>query len=702
MALILGQQETLTFPEGGGGATFVGTYDSLALPDGPIVVAASDGFSPVSLFLKAGPAAPAQSIGTVGDTAVEDISLFDLPAGRFGVVFNSPVDDRGGDDRILFQSFEADGTPVADAIFLRTGDIDDIEAAGTRNGFAVSFEDRGDDATAEEVTVFYAPAGAQVRQVDFDDAGALESSGQASLLTLNNGNVALQWREDDGDLRTPQTQEVVQVYTPAGRPAGPKTVLPDGAVTGRGGFSDWTTLPDGGFVIVALEESSDPVFRMQTLNADGTLRTSVVLPAGDADITPSGGVSVSVNPAGLIAIAYEHSYRQGFDTNVDTYMQAFALDGTPVYGPQRVNDIIPETQEEPNVLTLSGGNFYVTHLDEEFEPFGYQDAVQGVLAAAPATLFIGEADADNRDGTPRSDAMIGKGGDDRFVGFAGRDYLQGDAGDDSLFGAAGADTLDGGDGADVMRGGTWGDVLTGGAGGDILNGGFGDDILDGGSGFDVIVGAAGDDTAQGGDGNDRVYGGLGDDSLEGEAGNDLLGGAAGNDIVNGGSGDDRVYGGGGDDVIDGDDGGDPQGGDDRLFGSAGNDRFFAGAGDDRSFGGSGNDTFNSGGGNDLEFGGAGDDYFVDTDGNDRSWGGAGADRFEWSDTDFGRDRIEDFEAGVDTLDMGNLAFSLDQTGADPIRAIDVQRGTWFYVDADNWVLVVGVDLADFQAGDYIV
>ena len=104
---------------------------------------------------------------------------------------------------------------------------------------------------------------------------------------------------------------------------------------------------------------------------------------------------------------------------------------------------------------------------------------------------------------------------------------------------------------------------------------------------------------------------------------DALVGMQGKDQLIGGQGRDVLNGGGGRDV---------------LSGGAHNDRLFGAAGQDKLNGGSGDDTLTGGAGNDKLTGGRGHDTFVFS-------------------PDGSRDRITDFTAGEDLIDL--LAFDRD-------------------------------------------
>jgi Ca2+-binding RTX toxin-like protein len=292
----------------------------------------------------------------------------------------------------------------------------------------------------------------------------------------------------------------------------------------------------------------------------------------------------------------------------------------------------------------------------------------------PATFTLtqtGSAAAESIFGVGASDVIQGLAGNDLIQGRGGPDRLNGGEGDDELFGGAGNDLLVGENGKDRLEAGEGDDRLEGGADDDTLYAGAGDDILIGGSGNDFLNGELGSNTYDAGDGDDSLYatydggplvftvdGGAGTDflgisisyllsspalslldSLAGgstianlesisvwgnDNGNDLVGSPI-KDFLTGGAGIDSLAGGGGDDYLQGLDGSDD------LSGGAGADYLTGGAGDDRLEGGSQSDTL---------------------------VGGPGADRFIYASasdsTSSANDYIEDFESGIDKIDVSAL------------------------------------------------
>ncbi len=198
----------------------------------------------------------------------------------------------------------------------------------------------------------------------------------------------------------------------------------------------------------------------------------------------------------------------------------------------------------------------------------------------------------------------------------------------------------------------------------VVHGGDGDDTITGAGADDHLLGDAGNDSLCGQIGNDTVWGGVGSDVVSGANGQDGAWGGAGNDRVWGGAGNDRVAGGDGDDI---------------LSGAAGDDIIFAGAGMDTVYGADGNDHIHLGQGANLAYGGSGADVFV-----------------------FYRQGssavIEDFEDGVDLIDLRDLSLSGFADIADGISGDETR--TELTVGASA-ITLHGFDVAHLDAGDFL-
>jgi Ca2+-binding RTX toxin-like protein len=317
-----------------------------------------------------------------------------------------------------------------------------------------------------------------------------------------------------------------------------------------------------------------------------------------------------------------------------------------------------------------------------------------IWAGAGHDTVRGGDGLDNIYGQDGNDHLFGEGGDDLLDGGKGDDFLDGGAGKSYLYGRTGNDTYvvrDADDkvteyaneGTDTVltdlaiftlgdnlenltytgagkftgNGNTGANVITGGASHDYLAGNGGNDDLRGGAGNDSMHGGDDNDRASGGDGNDWITGGTGIDNLKGDAGNDTVEGGDGIDFAYGGEGNDKVYGGADADILYGDGGNDYVNGGtgaDILRGGDGNDSLVGEADADLLEGGNGNDVMLGGDGKDTLRGGNGEDVLRGGIGSDQLAGGANADRFVWYSTGESavlRDRVQDFQHGVDKLDL---------------------------------------------------
>jgi Ca2+-binding RTX toxin-like protein len=378
--------------------------------------------------------------------------------------------------------------------------------------------------------------------------------------------------------------------------------------------------------------------------------------------------------------------------------------------------------------------------------------------AAAGDLYLSIEEVD---GSDNNDVINGNAAANKIVGGNGNDTLNGRDGADTLYGSAGRDTatylgssegvdawlnetpedtltgsggraegdrlygienLIGSDHHDMLVGMSLANLLAGGDGNDVLRGNAGADTLDGGAGVDqasysaasakvtvnLETGAtSGTDAA--GDifiGIENLFGSAFNDSLTGDAEANVLIGADGDDTLHGGVGSDTLTGREGADVIDGGDGrdcvsymvsdarvvvnlltGSVSGGDaagdvliaiENVIGSA-----FADAltGDDLA------------------------NRLLGGDGNDSLRGNGGADDFVFG-TDFGADRVADFEDGSDQIDLrfylrsdgstitGTGALQITADGADALVQV---RGT---TDVIRLVGAAGqIGAADFLFAD---
>ena len=133
-------------------------------------------------------------------------------------------------------------------------------------------------------------------------------------------------------------------------------------------------------------------------------------------------------------------------------------------------------------------------------------------------------------------------------------------------------------------------------------------------------------------------------------------------------------------------------GNDRLTGNAVGNKLDGGAGDDVISGGGGADVLWGQAGRDVLDGGDGNDTFYDGAGQDTYTGGAGADLFIFAslaDTPvLAPDRITDFEAGVDVLNVSRMDGNVGLSGRQGFTFVD---GPVFTAPGQVRVVQVGQD-----------
>lgn len=319
-------------------------------------------------------------------------------------------------------------------------------------------------------------------------------------------------------------------------------------------------------------------------------------------------------------------------------------------------------------------------------------------------------------GSDSNDSIIGSNGEDDIIGGDGADNISGLDGNDVIAGGPGPDTIDGGAGFDTLRFeefmGVFGPINVDLGNNTVGNDGAGSsdsvvnvESVDGSRFDDTLIGDALGNRLEGRDGNDSISGNAGDDSLFGGLGNDTISGGAGNDqifgdddadILNGDADDDSLFGGFGDDSLHGD------AGNDVLFGDHGNDTLSGGDNDDTLNGGPDNDVLFGGSGNDTLRGDDGDDTIAGGPGSDGMLGGSGADIFLLSDADGNAqyDSIDDFEPGIDTIDLQDIATITDFT---TLGAAASAVGSDLIIDLgnNNTLELVGTNLGDLSASDFL-
>jgi hypothetical protein len=348
--------------------------------------------------------------------------------------------------------------------------------------------------------------------------------------------------------------------------------------------------------------------------------------------------------------------------------------------------------------SISGGNgddvYYIDDADtliNEVDGGGDDTLHVGSGYRLAATLFIETLRAD---------------GDSDFK-------LVGNLEDNSIYGNLGDDLIRGADGDDWLEGGVGGDIINGGAGIDSAVYTESTEAVS----VDLETGGASGGDAEGDvlKSIEWLEGSAYDDELLGDDASNVLTGGDGNDILNGRAGDDKLQGGDGDDtyVVDSVD-------DDIVEALAnGTDKIKASVTytlDDadeienltltgsKDIDGTGNNydnglTGNSG--DNLLKGLDGKDSLNGGKGEDRLTGGGDADTFVFG-KDFGKDTINDFNAGTDLINLDAIN-DIIMSFSDLKNHHASQSGANLVIDAGggDTITVKGVTIDDLDATDFI-
>lgn len=430
-----------------------------------------------------------------------------------------------------------------------------------------------------------------------------------------------------------------------------------------------------------------------------------------------------------------------------------------------------------NADTVSGG---------EGADFIYGDAGNDVLlGGAHDDQLFGGRGSDSLQGGGGADVLFGGLGSDTLQGGRGNDLIVSSPtsanshriGTNLVFGGGGNDTIKVQGTDNTVYGGNGNDVIVSGAFGHIssqgeLHGGAGNDYIT--ARAEVAFGGTGDDLIDTGSWQAGVHGGKGQDTLIAEGLIDLMRGKVGHyrfqqieytgeisgievfsfttsdggppsshfygdskaNVVLFSSGYLRAYGGGGDDYIaclesrfdsrytaslsgatvDG------GAGNDTLLGGGARDWIAGGRGDDLIRGGDLRDSLAGGAGDDTLEGNSGADTIDGGRGNNFLRGGAGADVFVFKRI-FGSNQIEDYEVGLDKIDIralsgrhSSLVFDLSgetvevdgggKGGTLIIRIRDGEEGSELFLNNDSSgdeqvAMLTGVSAGDFGVTDFL-
>lgn len=679
----------------GGLGVMAEDYDAVTLKDGSVILAYFGSSTGPLNFYKydagKGTTEFLSSIGSIG-AGYADPNLIANDDGGFSVIMRTETGFLTTDKHVTKIDFTKSAVETG-RTDLASGFVENIEATDTGAGYFVSYRDRTAGAETEYVGAFYNGNDKLLNTVDFDAGRAGPfARAEPSATLLGNGNVAVAWNLSDSD------GTFVRVFKANGSPVSKAVKISGDDASGLLSKQPaMATNPNGGFVVLTNQTTDPLALTIQRFTNSGKEIGKPITIDGTVDTTfPSvQEPKIAFTKGGLMVVAWTSNGLSNDNYDDDVFISVVSPSGKLIAGPLLANEIASDSQESVGFVTLKNGKLLMTFADDFNIWLSHQSSIQARIISDPDSVWEGNGRGNGKAGGNGDDVMLGLGGKDKLSGGKGADYLKGGNGNDTLKGGDGADVLEGGDGKDKIDGGKGADRIFGNDGNDILKGAAGADYMDGGDGKDKMIGGGDDDEMSGGAGNDKMFGGTGNDTMSATSGKNLMKGGAGDDELTGGESVDRLRGEDGNDVLDG------GAGRDKLYGGDGWDVLRGGDGNDMLRGEDGNDSLNGGSGNDKEYGGAGDDTLYESDGNDMMWGNEGADTFRFLSQEFGKDRIKDFEAGVDTLDLSVLANALEFAGLDEIKVNETDAGVRYVVDADNWVLVEGVTLAQIE-GDVIL
>ena len=527
------------------------------------------------------------------------------------------LDDTLPGSDVIGQLFDPLGMPIGGRIRINTNFSDNESeadiAALPGGGFLVVYTDDSSTGTAIRWNIRSA-TGALVSNgtvVSITDAAGRVDNPE--IVTRLDGSFAVIWELSQVVALVPTVKSNMQIFD--GNGAATSGVLLTG--TARSGF-DVGVRANGTFVTAsALEDLNffNSEITIRAFTANGTKITT-----GDLAVITSAVNGVEFfDPqiAGLAATAalpsaarYVVVWTSDSGTNDGIFFSIF--DGTQVLVSQRAVTSDSERDNEPAVVALPDGGFFIVWDDDTNGRLeGQRFSATGALVGGQLLLATGGVSEpslsltlDGRilvswnelgqiysmildprlnpiTGTPGNDVLTaptenstvnGLAGNDRLFGSLFNDTLDGGTGNDTLFGRDGNDRLISGDGNDTMFGGIGNDTMLSGAGNDSYDGGDGIDRVDyqtsaGPVFIDLTVGQGAFGHAQG----DRF---IRVESLVGSAFNDGIAGDGFANILSGIGGDDTLNG---------------LGGNDDLSGSVGNDTLNGGAGADTLNGGTGLD-----------------------------------------------------------------------------------------------------------------
>lgn len=453
-----------------------------------------------------------------------------LPDGGFIVVWSTAASPGTPQTDIHAQRYASNGSAVGSEFIVNTtGEFayNAVVTALSDGGFVVAWDIQPfGDGDFGIYAQRYAADGTAVG----DEFHIDNSQYGAAIAALSDGGFVITWNSHDGGYGGLYGQR----YASNGSAVGSEFRI--NTTTAHDQFSRTVAgLANGGFVVAwesDVQDGSGYGIYAQRYDANGVPAGSEFLvnttTAGDqrnANITAFSNGDFLVtwtivgNPAGQ-----------------SLFGQRFSGNGTPIGSEFSIDNLTPDTQQNPSAAGYVGAWQALDYRDQGFGIFAQAfDESGNALSAHLITTLSGDSN---------SNTIVWSGADAVVLnGAAGNDSLVGGVGNDVLSGGADNDTLDGGSGIDTLRGGGGDDTYVVDSTLDIINetsalvneidtvhssvtwtlganlenllltgaaaingtGNALDNFLSGNSAANILDGGLGADTMAGGDGNDVYY-----------------------------------------------------------------------------------------------------------------------------------------------------------------------------------------------------
>ena len=527
---------------------------------------AGGGVGPLVDFYTNGTATPSSgflipySVPSADVDMIGDPDMIRLTNGNYAVVWDSATQGSGN---IRGAIFNAAGTIVAaDFVVSQFSSDTDPQVTALTNGNWVAVMTTGNDI----YTQLTSSAGTRIGGQLINDSGV--SDLDPAIAALSDGGYAIAWTAEnaDGD----------NIWISIRNADGSVRVAPlnftDTINSGHNTQAALATLQNGNIALVYKDSGwSGDGITLQIIDpatgANITPGTFIRVDTDEARIEQDPEVTVLSN--GMIVVSWTHPFALGDN---DIYGRIYTQSGAPVQVSGADTFIISGNglnQTHSSLAALLEGRFVTSWTDSATEPGGAPTSIRVEVNQLTETLTSDGA-SDSMTGSALTSFMFGEAGNDTMLGGGGLDSLFGGAGDDTITSDGDGGRYDGGTGNDIMTSGDGAETMIGGDGRDVIDHSwYGDDynfdmttgltnfggesytgfeVVRMGGGNDSVSGTVGGDTISGGAGNDTVSGFGGNDRLRGDAGNDTLFGGNGSDRLDGGAGDDRMEGGLGNDT----------------------------------------------------------------------------------------------------------------------------------------------------------